>query len=199
MQDTPDKDLVSRSQGGSQEDFAQLYNRYKARIFNYLYGYLGNFYDAQDLTQEVFISAYNNISSLKDADSFSSWLYMIATNLAKNHILRNKRKGDRSLDAVIGPDSDTELGEIIPDLKTGPDKELDKEILQQSIQDTLDRLPTIYREILLLCDVEGLSYEEASKILNCKVGTIGSRLSEARNKFREIFKARNGADNNEMR
>jgi RNA polymerase sigma-70 factor (ECF subfamily) len=192
MLESPDNDLVRSAIKGSEDAFTELYNRYKVRILNYLYGYIGNFATAQELAQETFISAYKNIGTFRFECKFSSWLYTIATNLAKNFIIKNRKTKEESLERPIDAGQDITLGDMIPDKTAGQDEEMDNRLLQEEIQKAIDSLPSIYKEALLLCDVDGLSYEEASEVLKCNVGTIGSRLNEARKKFRAVFKLKKG-------
>jgi RNA polymerase sigma-70 factor, ECF subfamily len=193
MQESPDIDLVLKARKGDKEAFANLYHRYKARILNYLAGYINDVHAAQDLTQDTFINAYRNIETLMKMERFSSWLYTIATNLAKNYLIAKSRVKQESLEKPISQDGELTLSDVIGDTEKQPDKEMDRKILEEDIQTALYALPPIYKEVLLLCDVDCLSYEEAAEILNCNIGTIGSRLNEARRKFRDIFRSMRGA------
>ena len=198
MYDHPDKDMIMSAKEGSHEAFAALYHRYKERILNYLYGYIGNFATAQELAQEVFISAYKNIGTFRFECKFSTWLYTIATNLAKNFIIKNKKNPVELLDSPVDSAEDITLGDMISDTRPRPDEEMEKEILREDIQRSIDALPEKYKEVLLLSDAEGLSYEEIAAVLKCNVGTVGSRLNEARKKFREVFRSKRGRENNEL-
>jgi len=187
MNGIPESELVAQSKEGSQEAFTELFNRYKEKIMNYIHSYIGSFAEAQELTQEAFLSAYRHIGVLHDATKFSSWIYSIATNLSRNFIVQRRRRRTESLENPINPEGNITLGDTIPDNRLRPDTQADRQAVQEEIQRAIDALPPHYREVLLLCDGEGLSYEKTAETLHWKVGTVASRLSRARRKFRELF------------
>lgn len=186
----PDDDLVLRVKQGHKEVFEELYHRYKKQIFAYIYRYIGgDITAAQDIVQETFLNAYKNIGTFRFGCKFFSWLYTIATNLAKNFILREKSKKNKesSIEGSLISNPDMTLSDTIEDLRLHPDGELEKRILQEDIQSAINSLPEHLKAALLLCDINGLSYQDASEVMGCNVKTVGSRLAEARKKFRRIF------------
>lgn len=171
--------------------FTQLYNLYKGQIFGYLYNYLGDYSKAEEICQQTFISCYKHLASYEPRRKFSSWLYKIATNLAKDEIRRAKRhEGEVSLEAPIkkGEGKTIVYGDVIPDESLRPDIEPRQKELEAHILGVINSLPDKYKEVLLLCDVQGLSYEEAARILNSVPGTIGTQLRRARKLFRQKIK-----------
>jgi len=188
MKEIPDSELVVSSREGSQEAYAELFHRYKHKLLNYIYGYVGNFTAAQELSQETFIRAFEHLDELRDDAKFSSWLFSIATNISRNFIAERKKEPGESMDRPINASASLTLADVVPDDRYRPDSQIEKQQLQEKIQRAIDSLAPHYREVLLLCDIEGFSYEEIARILRCKVGTIGSRLNEARKKFRAAFR-----------
>jgi RNA polymerase sigma-70 factor (ECF subfamily) len=183
-----DEELMARFQAcnsKSDESFTLLMGRYSPRIYAFLYRFILNKEYAEDLTQEVFLRLYQRGSTFRLDAKFSTWLYRIARNLAIDF---NKRK--RQFPKLLlnqPPDSSTQEG--IPLTEYYPSKELTAEqfFLNQELKEHIDsaiiKLPQKYREVFLLCSIEGVSYEEAASILDCPVKTVSSRLCRAKVKF----------------
>jgi len=175
--------LVERFKGGDKPAFDELYNKYKTRIIGYLYRFLGDRMLADEVAQEAFIHVYTNIWGYKPVGMFRAWLYKIASNLAKNELKKRARRHETSLDAEIdGPGSPT-LADMLSDEHLSPETIAANDELKAVIEEILKRLPDIYREVMVLCVIEGLSYEEAAEALSTNVKTVSSRLARARELF----------------
>ncbi len=181
-----DESIVIRAQEGDKEAFEQLYQAYKRPILNYLYRFIGNRHSAEELTQEAFVKAYMNLHKYEPRAKFSSWLYKIAGNLAKNYLrhasydkrAEPKRRGSRSIgEKEISPFETIENG------SKGPVENARTKEAEELIQQAIDKLPAHLKETVILCDIEGFSYQEASKVMNCSMMTVGSRLWRARKKL----------------
>jgi RNA polymerase sigma-70 factor (ECF subfamily) len=183
--------LVQKAKAGERGAFEQLYQKYKRPILNYTYRFIGNFAHAEELCQETFVRAYLNIHRYEPRAKFSSWLYRIATNLAKNH-LRHAHYERRHLikeeDIYPAPGEQEKFIENIEDAAKKPDELLQQKEEEALIQKAIEQLPTHLKEAVILCDIEGKPYEEAADIMHCKPMTVGSRLSRAREKLAEILK-----------
>ncbi len=147
---------------------------YQKKIYSLLYGMVWNREDALELTQEVFAKAYRSIKGFRMASSFYTWLYRIAVNLALD--FRHRR--------IINPDTKEEFD---PPGMGGPDSSLLHKELNEQIRRALDQLSPQHRAIILLREVEGLSYKEISKVMGCRVGTVMSRLHYAREGLRQVL------------
>lgn len=184
-----DQELVKKSKGGDKQAFTELYDRYSGRILSYLYRYVGNYQVAEDLVIETFLSAYNNLSSYEERGLFSSWLFRIATNLAKMEFRKKNWQKEVPISAqATGAAEGLTLSDIIADESMRPDHEARKNELKEFVEKIISKIAGRYKEALLLCDVEGMSYEEAGKILKCNKKTIGTRVRRARKMFYNILR-----------
>lgn len=182
----PDGVLVEECRNGDDSAFDEIVRRYKDRIYNVVYRFLGNHEDAQDVAQEVFIRAYRGIDGFRGKAKVYTWLYSIAGNLARNRIRDGHRKGRdqgvsyEALDAVSpGAADGGAQRELRPD-EAASAKEMD-EILQRC----LEELPEQFRMAFVLRTFENLSYEEIADAMDCPKGTVKSRLNQARSMLRD--------------
>ena len=193
--DSPEDVLVEQFIGGDSKAFEKLYNAYKKKIFNYIRRMLGNRETAEELTQETFINIYMNIRRYKPMGMFKSWAYKIASNLAKNELKKKGRNLNISLSEPFGGSEEgATLEGMLTSQKLSPESMVEDKELKENIEKALQALPLKYREALLLCVIDGLSYEEAAEALNTNVKTISSRLARAREAFIRHFNAIQGND-----
>jgi RNA polymerase sigma-70 factor (ECF subfamily) len=181
--------LVNRFQNGDLEAFNQIIVKYRGLIYNRVYGLLKDRQDAEEITQDTFIRAHRALAAFRGDASLSTWIYQIATNLARNRYwywFRRKKNQSISMDADLGGEDGTmSLKEILPSEAIPPDHDyLHKEFVDK-IRQKLDKLPEMHREILHLRIAEGLSYEEISKRLALQLGTVKSRIARARDCLRK--------------
>lgn len=181
-----DEILVKRTKEGDRSSFDALYQKYKKRIFNYVYRMVGNRTTAEELTQETFIKAYINLPSYQERHTFSAWLYKIASNLVKNELRAGAaRRTSVSLEQPLSVNNETlKVIDTLVDKTIAPDLVARSNELQEAIQKVLDSLSYEHKTMLTLCDIQGLSYEEAALTLGINVGTVASRLSRAREQFK---------------
>jgi len=182
-----DRILVDRFKGGDATAFDEMVSRYWDRIFSMVHQLLRNAQDAEEVTQDAFIRAHRGLTNFRGESAFSTWLYQIATNLARNRYWywwRRKRDKSVSLDAPVGVDNTTTLAEIIPaEVETPDDIAVTSEFVRR-IGSGMERLGAKHREILILRNVKNQSYEEIAKILGISVGTVKSRIARARESLR---------------
>ncbi len=176
----PDSELVTQVKKGYRPAFDQLFKRYGRRILTYVYRYTGQYQRAEELTQEVFLKAFKHIDSYREKGKFSAWLYTIAGNIVKNELRSRKTAFLVSMDAPVGEGEEITLGEKIADQASGPVTPLQEDEQQRALAGLLQRLKPKYRELVILCDIQEVPYEDAARIVGCSVGTVGSRLSRAR-------------------
>ena len=180
--------LVERFKGGDAAAFDQLVARYWDRIYAMVHQLLRNAEDAEEVTQDAFIRAHRGLGNFRGDSAFSTWLYQIATNLARNRYWywwRRKRDKSVSLDAPVGPDNDTTIAELIPaEQETPEDATVTQEFVSR-VAECMEELGEKHREILILRNVQNLSYEEIAEILGISVGTVKSRIARARESLRE--------------
>jgi RNA polymerase sigma-70 factor (ECF subfamily) len=182
-----DRLLVDRFKNGDKSAFDEMVTRYWVRIYSMVNQLLRNPQDAEEVTQDAFIRAHRGLENFRGESAFSTWLYQIATNLARNRYWywwRRKRDQSVSFDSPIGPDNDMTLAEIIPAQVETPDDITVTQEFVSRIGTGMERLSAKHREILILRNVKNHSYEEIADILKISVGTVKSRIARARESLR---------------
>ena len=183
-----DASLIVRCQKADIAAFNEIVARYKGKIYNYLYRMTGNAEDAEDLTQEVFVRMYTSIGSFRAEASLSTWLFRIAGNLCVDAFRRGKRERGlvQSLDAGRAED-DAGAAETrdVPDWSREPMTLFARKELGAQIQAALEKLPPKLRSAVVLHDIEGLAYEEIAEVERVPLGTVKSRIFNARVALRE--------------
>jgi len=180
-----DRQLVERAQRGDAAAFRQLFDRYQRRAFAVALGVVKNKQDALDVVQEAFIKVHRHLGSFQGTSSFYTWLYRILMNLAIDHVRKHKNRevdfDDRVGRAAGDVDGD---GTMLPRILDGnPGRTAARKELSEKLQQALADLPDYHRAVIVLREIDGLSYEEMSKVLKVPKGTIMSRLFHARRKM----------------
>ena len=185
-----DRVLVDRFKSGDQSAFDEMVSRYWDRIYSMVHQLLRNPEDAEEVTQDAFIRAHRGLGNFRGDSAFSTWLYQIATNLARNRYWywwRRKRDKTISFDAPVSGENDTTLADIIPaEVETPDDITVTQEFVDR-IATGMGRLSSKHREILTLRNIKNLSYEEIADILGISVGTVKSRIARARESLRSML------------
>ena len=189
---TRDKDheIVSLCQGGDVDTFEVLVERHQKRMLNIAYRIIGNYDEACEIVQEAFISAYKNIKGFKGKAKFSTWLYAICINLSKNRLRQVRTRLHREPYSVGNP-IHVAHGQITgdpPSSEPSPLEQLESRDVQQKVQGCINTLDAEFKEVLILRDIQGFSYEEISNILKIPEGTVKSRLFRAREGMRDCLK-----------
>ncbi|HBE78870.1 MAG TPA: RNA polymerase subunit sigma-70 [Firmicutes bacterium] len=167
--------------------FEDLVKTYEKPLFQFAFRLCGNHYEAQDLLQEGFYRAYKAFNKFETGTAFDRWLYQIIHNLYIDHY---RKKKNRPLVASIdepSPHLENEKPTEIADWTNNPEQEAVRLELGQQIQNGLAELPTEYRSAVILCDIQGLSYEEIAQILGCSIGTVRSRIHRGRKILRRVL------------
>lgn len=173
-----DEELVRRVQGGQLSAYNILVVKYQHRIINVAQKYVSDYADASDIAQETFIKAYKALPNFRGESSFYTWLYRIATNVAKTYLENiQKQRSQVDIDAEDFESKDT--NGVMTDATT-PDRILESEELKRVILKALNELPQELKEAFTLREVEGLSYEEISDRVKVPIGTVRSRIFRAR-------------------
>ena len=182
-----DAGVVTEFLGGEERAFQELVERYQGRLLNFVYRTIGDRERAEDLVQEVFIRVYRHLHRFDRSKKFSTWAYTIASNLAKNE-LRNRSRNPLVLFQTIRKDwQDDDRPLQFEDPTARPDDLYRKRHLRALIEESVGKLPAHHREVFVLRELEGKSYEEIAEITDCNLGTVKSRLNRARNAFAEII------------
>ena len=176
---TEDGYIIHKCLNGEPEAFGFLVDKYKESIYGFAYAKLLNFHDAEDVTQEVFVKAYRKLRTLRRWDNFHAWLYSITSNLCKMWIRARSRRPD----GEFVEDKDPEILEI-PSINSYREG-LARESLRVSLQEALDSLPEMYRQVLTLYYLSGMNYKEIARFLGTSPMTILQRLHRARSQLKE--------------
>ncbi|OGF46608.1 MAG: hypothetical protein A2452_11415 [Candidatus Firestonebacteria bacterium RIFOXYC2_FULL_39_67] len=177
-----DSDLLKGLKAGKQHYFNQLVFKYKDKIYNTAYRYLADYQEAQDITQECFVSVHKNIRKFREESSLSTWIFTITVNLCKNKLKSAEHRNHEKTLSIIEKALD------VKDDRGNPAAFVEKKEFETRIQAELERLPVDMKEAVILRDIEQLSYEEISKILNIDLGTVKSRLHRARLQLHDALK-----------
>lgn len=182
-----DPGVVAAFLGGEERAFQELVERYQTRLLNFIYRTVGDRERAEDLVQEVFIRVYRHLHRFDPGKKFSTWIYTIASNLAKNE-LRNRSRNPLVLFQTMRKhwDDDEDRPLQFEDPTARPDDMYRKRHLREVVEASVAKLPEHHRQVFVLRELEGKSYEEIAEITNCNLGTVKSRLNRARNSFAEI-------------
>lgn len=185
-QSLTDQQLVKRVQEGDKRAFDMLVRKYQHKIIGLVGRYVFDAHDAMDVTQEAFIKAYRALPGFRGDSAFYTWLYRIAINTAKNHLVaRGRRPPD--VDVDISDATYQPTSENLQVLDT-PENNFYRDELEKAVYKTLDQLPEDLRMALTLREFEGMTYEEIAQVMDCPVGTVRSRIFRAREAIDRVVK-----------
>jgi RNA polymerase sigma-70 factor, ECF subfamily len=180
--------LLDRAQAGDLRAFEELIEPHVGRLYSYVARMVGDPVEAEDLTQEVALRAHRAINSFRGGAAFQTWLYRIATNLTVDALRRRRRQDSRtcSLDEPL-PGQEGMLAREVPDGQPAPSDLVETEELRREVGRAIQALSPKLRAVVVLFDLEGLSYEEIAGALSLPLGTVKSRLFNARARLRELL------------
>lgn len=166
--------LADAAAAGDPDAFDRLVEQHHQRVLNVAYRMLNDQADAEDVCQEVFVKAFRSLPRLRDRSQFSTWILKIAANASRDVLRRRRRHDEALLEEVAGPVVDDHMPEHVGQLDW-----------EARVQRLLMGLPERHRIVLVLRDIEGLSYEEMAQVLSCTVSSVKNRLHRARRVFRD--------------
>jgi RNA polymerase sigma-70 factor (ECF subfamily) len=187
LHELDDGHVVQHHLAGDAQAFGALVDRYQSRLLNFINRTIGDRERAEDLVQEVFIRVFRHLHRFDQTKKFSTWIYTIASNLAKNE-LRNRSRNPLVLFQAIRKHWEPEHRPLqFEDSTARPDDLYRKRYLKESVDQCVGRLPAHHRQVFVLRELEGKSYAEIAEITGCNLGTVKSRLNRARNSFAEMI------------
>lgn len=178
--------LIKQAQMGDNKAFELLIDEHFKKIYNIAYRLSGNEADASDMTQEVLIKIFRHIGAFNGNSKFSTWVYRVATNTCLDELKKIKRRSTYSLDAELDTGENEVVVQVRDEAPT-PDIVAEQKELSAAVGKAIKRLSPDHSAVVILRDIQGMSYEEIAKILNCSVGTVKSRLNRGRAQLKKIL------------
>lgn len=179
-----DIDILAEVSAGDIDAYGKIVRRYQGRLYNFVLRFVRDRETAEDIVQEAFLRAFGKREAYRAIANFSTWLFTIAANLAKSELRRRKRWRMFS----IHRDEESDTGMELPDESRRPDRMAETALTDVEIQNAIATLTDNYRQVILLRDVEGMSYYEIAQIVQSPVGTVKSRVNRARLKLQQKLK-----------
>jgi RNA polymerase sigma-70 factor, ECF subfamily len=184
--EVPDTELVARARQGDMAAYEVLVTRYRGRIYGMIYHMTGSDADARDLSQEVFIKAWRALPQFEDRAKFTTWLHRITQNAVIDWVRKRRiRPGTEFNDEVAAAPEAAAV--TVPRGNARPDHALEHRELGERIREALAQLSPEHRAVVLLKEIEGLSYQEIADTVGCAIGTVMSRLFNARKRLQELL------------
>ena len=187
-----DEELIKKFQDGDLYAYDLIVRRYKDQLLNFAYRFLGNLEESEDVVQETFLRLYKNRNAYKQIAKFSTWIYTIAGNLAKTELRKRKRRKLVSISELGFEEKEYE----IQDLKADTERRTDSILKEKIISNAIENLPFRFKQVIILRDIQELSYEDISSILRIPLGTVKSRVNRARLKLQLLLKDLMNQENN---
>jgi len=187
-----DTELIRAVQAGDVAAFDELVLKHKDKLFNVVFWFLGDYQEANDCAQEIFIKIFKSIKKFRFESAFSTWLYRIAINTCKNRVKSSAYRWKKKTVSIERPES-SKNGNPFHEIKNGspsPANELEKKERLMLIQNAINSLPEAQNQMVVLRDIQGLSYQEIADVTGLSIGTVKSRLSRGRLELRNRLKGR---------
>jgi RNA polymerase sigma-70 factor (ECF subfamily) len=183
-----DEELITRFQLGDEDAFVALVRRYKDPLTNYVYRFLGGFDEANDIVQDTFLRLYQHRHNYQSEGKFAVWLYTIASNIAKSELRRGGRKYCFSMSGIYGGQGNGEREWDVLDPELGPDAQVDTTFRARLVQKALMQISSSFREVVILRDIQDMSYEEIAEITGLEMGTVKSRINRGRAQLQKLLR-----------
>lgn len=176
-----DLELAERHRYGDPEAFSQVYRDYETTVYNLALRMSGDPFDAADLTQEVFLRVYRHLGKFRGKSSLKTWIFRVALNHCRSRLKRRRQPEQWPLEA------DGETEREIADERRGPVERTLAWDAKRRVERALAQVPMPFREAVVLCDVEGMAYDEIAEVLGVRIGTVRSRIARGRRKLKEVL------------
>jgi len=182
-----DQQLVVRAQHGDQQAFGLLVSKYQRKLARLLSRLIRDPTEVEDVAQETFIKAYRALGSFRGDSAFYTWLYRIGINTAKNYLVSQGRRAPTRTEFDSEEAENFEEGDLLRDINT-PERMLFSKEIGETVNAAMDGLPEELRTAIVLREIEGMSYEDIAKMMDCPIGTVRSRIFRAREAVAEKLK-----------
>ena len=179
-----DEELIARFQEGDEQAYTELVNRYRDKLMTFVYRFVNDMEQAEDIIQDTMLKLYTHKHYYRNIAKFSTWIYTIAGNLAKTELRKRKNRKVTNISQMGPEDRDYELPSVAPET----DEVVQSEYIEKKIQAAIQNLPLHFRTVTILRDIQELSYEEISNIVEVPLGTVKSRINRARLQLQKELK-----------
>jgi RNA polymerase sigma-70 factor (ECF subfamily) len=179
-----DRQLVARAQSGDKQAYGLLVEKYQRKLARLLSRFIRDPAEVEDVTQEAFIKAYRALPAFRGDSAFYTWLYRIGINTAKNYLMAMGRRAPTSTEVEAEEAEGFEEGEQLRDINT-PESVLLSNEIAETVNSTIEQLPEELRTAIQMREIEGMSYEDIAKAMDCPIGTVRSRIFRAREAIAE--------------
>jgi RNA polymerase sigma-70 factor, ECF subfamily len=183
-QASDDEELARRFRCGESAAFDGLLHAYQSRIFNLAYRILNSFEDAEETTQEIFVKVHSSIDRFEGRCKFGTWLYAVAVNMCRNRLRQIRRRSSVEVRSLDVPGDGKPLEASTSDAESAP-AQMERAEMLKLVERCISELPVEFSSVVVLRDVQGMSYEEVAVALGCSLGTVKSRLARARHAVQE--------------
>ena len=173
-----EEQIVEKASSGDKRAFEELFKLYEQKIYNLTLRWTGDPNDALDASQEIFLRVYKYLPGFKKQSSFSTWIYRIAVNVCHDFYVSSNNE------IISIDDDDTDYQNFIPDIRYSPENEFERRMVREALKEGILSLDEKQKAIIIMRDIEGLSYEKIAEILDINSGTVKSRIARAREKLR---------------
>lgn len=179
--------LVERARQGDDEAFGELVRQYHERVYHVAFRFVRNVDEANDLAQQAWVRAWKRLDSFQGKSGFFTWMYRVVSTVCLDHLRWRKRKAEQQLldDVEFHPDAEARLS---ASARSQPDQDLERKEIRQRFREGLEKLSPEHRIALMMREVDGLSYNEIAKVMNCRRGTVMSRIFYARKNLQGMMK-----------
>ena len=171
-----DEQLIARFQSGDERAYIELVNRFRDRLINFVYPFLGNLEQAEDVVQDTMLKLYEKKHYYREIAKFSTWIYTIARNLANTELRKRKRRKTTYISRMTREERQYEIPAVQPDLN----QNIQNEFIRERINEAIKELPEHFKTVIILRDIQELSYDDISNIVGVPLGTVKSRINRAR-------------------
>lgn len=181
-----DDTRIEKAKAGDIRAFEELMEEHQKAIYNVAYRIVGNYDDASDVAQDAMIKIFKNLSYFEERSKFTTWMYRIVTNTALDFLKKNRRNKVISIDETISGE-ENDYGKQLASDEATPQELVEQDERKQAVLKALYKLTPEHRAVLVLRDINGLSYDEIANVLMCSEGTVKSRINRARKSLRETL------------
>ncbi len=186
--DLSERELVERCRSGDQTGYEEFYRTYSGGVYTLAWKVLGDTEGAKDATQEIFMKAFRGLKDFQYQSKISTWLYRITVNHCRDMQRSKSRKKEVSVEIFNDENEVESLLDRMPDNKPTPSQEQSDKQIRQRVVEAINHLPMEFRETVYLKEIEDMSYEEISKVVGCRLGTVKSRIFRAREMLQKELK-----------